>query len=100
MCGCRNKAMREPTDASEPDTQAAQHGRGEARRDIHNHSPSPPQLLLGIVLVCICMCWRHALSFTPHIMPNDCRPYEIDVASGTGHPHKRPATMQNTAVAS
>ena len=29
-CGCRNKAMREPTDASEPDTQA-QHRRGEAR---------------------------------------------------------------------
>lgn len=43
MCGCRNKAMREPTDASEPDTQA--HNTAVGVRDTHNHSPSPPQSL-------------------------------------------------------
>lgn len=98
MCGCRNKAMREPTDASEPDTQA-QHGRGEARPAQSFAITTTIIGLLGIVCVCLCMCWRHAFPFTPHVMPTDCRPYEIDVASGTGHPHKRPATMQNTAVA-
>lgn len=37
MCGCRNKAMREPTDASEPDTQAQTRPWGSETSNILRH---------------------------------------------------------------
>jgi hypothetical protein len=52
-----------------------------------------------IVFVCLCMCWQQAFPLTPHTIPNDCPPYGVDVASGTGNLRRRPAAMQNTAVA-